>query len=97
VEILVDEKILGVEEMSRGEFHVYPNPTTDFVIVTIPEEIQGNLTATVMNLLGSVVKTGKYTHGDATIKIDFSSLPSGIYLLKLSDNTIVKTTKIIKN
>jgi subtilisin family serine protease len=97
VKILVDAKVLGVNEMSRGEFHVYPNPTTDFVIVSIPEEIKGNLTATVMNLLGAVVKTEKYTHADASVKIDFSSLPSGIYLLKLADNTVVKTIKIIKN
>jgi hypothetical protein len=96
VKILVDGKVLGVDEISRGEFHVYPNPTTDFVIVTIPEEIKGNLTATVMNLLGAVVKTQSFTKSDTSIKIDFSSLPSGIYLLKLADNTVVKTVKIIK-
>jgi hypothetical protein len=97
VPVLVSEKVLGVGEMSRGGFHVYPNPTTDFVIVSIPAEITGNLTATVMNLMGVVVKTEEYAHTDATMKIDFSSLPSGIYLLKLSDNTVVKTVKIIKN
>jgi hypothetical protein len=97
VPVLVNEKVLGIGEMNRGGFHVYPNPTTDFVIVSIPEEIKGNLTATVMNLLGAVVKTEKYTLADASVKIDFSDLPSGIYLLKLSDNKIVKTVKIIKN
>jgi hypothetical protein len=97
VKILVDAKVLGVDEISRGEFHVYPNPTTDYVIITIPDEIKGNLTATVMNLLGSVVKSETYTRNDATIKIDFNTLPSGIYLLKLADNTVVKTVKIIKN
>jgi hypothetical protein len=97
VPVSVDELYLDVAEMSRAEFHVYPNPTTDFVFVTIPEEIKGNLTATVMNLFGAVVKTEKYTHAEASVKIDFSSLPSGIYLLKLADNTVVKTVKIIKN
>jgi hypothetical protein len=97
VPVHVDDMYLDVKEMNRDEFHVYPNPTTDFVFVTIPGDIKGNLTATVMNLLGAVVKTEKYTHAEASAKIDFSTLPSGIYLLKLSDNTVVKTVKIIKN
>jgi len=97
VPVRVDELYTDVKDLNRDEFHVYPNPTTDFVFVTIPAEIKGNLTATVMNLLGAVVKTEKYTHAEASAKIDFSSLPSGIYLLKLADNTVVKTMKIIKN
>ena len=97
VPVHVDDMYLDVKEMNRDEFHVYPNPTTDFVFVTIPGDIKGNLTTTVMNLLGAVVKTEKYTHAEASVKIDFSSLPTGIYLLKLSDNTVVKTVKIIKN
>jgi hypothetical protein len=97
VPVSVDELYLDVKEINRDEFHVYPNPTTDFVIVTIPEEIKGNITATVLNLFGAVVKTEKYTHAEASVKIDFSSLPSGIYLLKLTDNSVVKTVKVIKN
>ena len=96
VQVLVSDRLTGIEQESRGEFHVYPNPTTDFVLISIPGDMKGNLTATVMNMMGAVVKTEKYTHNDTSVKIDLSSLPAGIYLLKLADNTVIKTSKIIK-
>jgi hypothetical protein len=96
VQVLVDENMLGTAEKGMELFSVYPNPTADFVVVNIPIEIRDNFTVTVMNTSGVAVKTQKFTHANSSVQVDFSKQPAGIYMLKLSDNKTVKTSKIIK-
>ena len=97
VQVLVDEKLLGVEQKGiMDEFIVYPNPTTDFVVVNIPVEITSEFNVTVMNTMGMTVKNEKFAKGNPSVQIDFCKLPAGVYMLKLADNKTVKTSKIIK-
>ena len=73
----LESVITGLTDNSQKDLIVYPNPTTGLVTV-------GNASAmniTVYNVTGSqVVKAEKNV-----TQIDLSNFPSGIYLVKFSD------------
>ncbi len=73
----------------RG-FEVNPNPATDII------RIQSTFTSATLNLYnlsGVLVKTQQWNAGTV---ISLSALPSGIYLLKLSDGKKSEQTYLIK-
>lgn len=80
---------------------VYPNPTTDFLLLKIEDDAQAEYTANLYNTNGTILKSiqieGKET------RIDMSSLVIATYFLKIvssqnaSSSKELKTFKIIKN
>jgi hypothetical protein len=48
---------------------------------------------TVFSLLGNVVKTINFNEGSTTNTVDLSDLTTGLYLVKLSSNSLEKTVK----
>ena len=74
----------------------YPNPTTDHIILALKD---GNLTGVsyaMYDLLGRFVSKG--TVAKAETKITMKSVPIGVYILRVHQNSkALKTFKIIKN
>jgi hypothetical protein len=74
----------------------YPNPTTEFIILSLKD---GNLTGVsyaMYDLLGRFVSKGAVTQAET--KIAMKNLPIGTYVLKVDQNNqALKTFKIIKN
>ena len=74
----------------------YPNPTTEFIILSLKD---GNLTGVsyaMYDLLGRFVSKGTVTQSET--KIVMKNLPIGVYMLKVDQNNqALKTFKIIKN
>ena len=70
----------------------FPNPTSSHVVVETNFSDFSELS--IISMDGKLVKTGKFDYQP----VDFTDLPSGAYLLRLStaDNQILKTVKIIK-
>lgn len=66
-----------------GSFHIYPNPTSDFLNIQItapdfqPSQYQ------IVNVVGQVVQ-----HGKDWQRIDVSGLESGIYFIRLVDKSL---------
>lgn len=90
--ILRDETALSV----AGNFDlaemvsVYPNPTSDFVELNLPSDIEVN-SVQLFDLLGKKI--------DVTLnnnKIDLSSYAEGVYMLNIETNQGKLTKKIIK-
>ena len=75
---------------------VYPNPTTDFLILNVPE-IEENYTYQVTDINGKQLNTGPINNTQTSI--DFSSYVIGIYFIKLvgQANSNIKTFQVIKN
>jgi hypothetical protein len=77
-------------------FSVYPNPTTDFLILKFEHQDNVNANYQLYNINGSLIKTGKISIGET--KIEVVDLSNSIYILKVMLNgKSVKTFKIIKN
>jgi hypothetical protein len=74
----------------------YPNPTTDFIILSLKDANLTGLSYTMYDLLGRLVNKG--TVATFETKIGMKGLPIGVYILRVQQNNKkMKTFKIIKN
>lgn len=69
---------------------IYPNPTTDILHIEAPT----NLRYRLMNMLGTIVQQGVLQAGNTSISV--APLPSGIYMLELSNTETQIVRKIVK-
>ncbi|MBL7918269.1 MAG: T9SS type A sorting domain-containing protein, partial [Bacteroidia bacterium] len=75
---------------------VYPNPTSNFLTLSISHYTTENFSFVVMGIDGRIISTGEIT-GNETI-ISMESLASGQYLVNINSNSrLVKSFKVIKN
>jgi hypothetical protein len=65
---------------------IYPNPTTDQVLVEIPETYIGqNLSVRILDMQGRVVSATSLT-ATGTVALKTSQLEKGLYLVETSTN-----------
>lgn len=85
------EEILSIQENQLSETKIYPNPAKDIVHINLPADTQ-------VYKSGLFDMTGKMINNihliDNTLNI--SSLPEGIYLLKIETSKGVLTRKIVR-
>ena len=84
------------ETISNIESNIYPNPTTDFLMLNVPE-IEENYIYQVTDINGKQLNTGPINNIQTSL--DFSSYVVGTYFIKLSGqaNSNIKTFQVIKN
>ncbi|PHS64804.1 MAG: hypothetical protein COB12_07765 [Flavobacterium sp.] len=70
---------LSINEYSNTNINIYPNPTSDKII--IPNEFVTN-EYSIYSLTGELIKSGKLN----TNEIQIAELNAGIYILKIRDN-----------
>lgn len=77
-------------------FLVYPNPTTDFIMLRVENYSTENLTYLLYDVNGKSIENKKMENRESTIPME--SLATGTYFLKVTEgNKDIKTFKIIKN
>jgi len=76
-------------ENNISNLKVYPNPAT--TIVNITSDGYAAQTVEIYNVLGKKVATTKVNHD----QINVSSLPKGVYMLKISEEGKTATRKIV--
>lgn len=81
--------VLSLNELSKNDFEIYPNPFSDFIFIKSNKVIDENIE--IINSVGQTILKKKIT----SPKIDLSTLNKGVYYLKLSSKN--NTFKIIKN
>ncbi|WP_294818849.1 S8 family peptidase [uncultured Flavobacterium sp.] len=84
--------MLGTPSVGKATFAVYPNPVQDRLTLT-PEGFSGNALTEVYNSLGQLVIKQNV---DGAMQIDFSSLSTGIYTVKVSDGDKTAVKRVIK-
>lgn len=88
ISALTGNELIGVSLVA-----VYPNPTSDILVLNT-----GDLTDAsyrIIDMEGKTISTGKANDGET--KIDFSTLPIGVYHLSVySKESAQKTFRIIK-
>ncbi|MDD3321404.1 MAG: T9SS type A sorting domain-containing protein [Paludibacter sp.] len=74
---------------------MYPNHIIDKAEILLDRTYE-NIAVSVESLSGSSLKTNVYS-GQNKLKLDLSSLPKGLYLIKIkTDNNLISTSKIVK-
>ena len=70
----------SIDDVGESAISLYPNPATDKVTLTISEQGEVN----VMDVTGRMVMKQSVSVGDNTL--DVSSLPNGLYYLKMGSH-----------
>lgn len=83
-------QVLGVSELEKENVKIYPNPTTDFIYVTLHSKSKIE-EAEIFDTAGRLILKTKLD----TEKLDLRSLPAGIYMISFR-NSDLKPVKIIK-
>jgi len=78
-----------------NEFVIYPNPTTEFVEITIPNINLENVSATLYNTLHQKVSEKTYPLNGNKIRVSLNHAPAGMYYIRLDLESPVNF-KIIK-
>ncbi|MCB9081206.1 MAG: T9SS type A sorting domain-containing protein [Lewinellaceae bacterium] len=74
------------ERLLENSVSVFPNPTTDAVLVRFGEPTQGVLTLHLRDLWGRTVRQEVLDSGTLDYRMEMGALPSGIYLLEIHNN-----------
>lgn len=82
---------MSVEDLTKNEFKIYPNPAQDFINISGNKEISS---VQFYDLSGKLVKNHSLNSKQTNLNI--ASLPKGIYILKIISEGKVQAHKIIK-
>lgn len=85
--VLVDQA--GIVELGTELIEVYPNPTTDFVTLTL----EGAFDYMVYNVNGALVMSGK---GNGTETISLETVAAGEYIMQINVDGKVAAVRIVK-
>lgn len=81
----------------ENDVRIYPNPTNNIINISFPENIfSENLSIKIFNVLGELVYS-KFLIQSGITTIDLNNIPKGLYIIKLFDDQIHVTKKIIIN
>ncbi|MBU2939807.1 T9SS type A sorting domain-containing protein [Lacinutrix sp. C3R15] len=91
---LVGEEPLSVDSFNTSsEVKFYPNPVADRLTIKRTSTAINHIT--VINVLGTKVLHKLWDNGSTSTQVDVSSLPSGIYFIKLSNGSKHSITRKI--
>lgn len=92
-----DGKIIDVYALngtlSTNQFNLlakssaFPNPTDSVINITIPEQVNKSADIKIFSMAGKEVMSQKKYDDSNNIKLDVSSLASGIYIYKVENHT----------
>ncbi|MFT5917601.1 MAG: hypothetical protein ACI81T_004118 [Bacteroidia bacterium] len=78
------------------DYSIYPNPTNGPVTFDIELNRDAPVEIFIFNLQGKFVESRTVSGKELTEKFDFSTQPSGIYILKFRVGNEVRDKRIIK-
>ena len=96
---LFDPAELGVEEVVENEeITAYPNPAVDMLTIPFANK-EGNATINITDVTGKTVSTQQVNlTGVNTLKLDVTSIESGMYVFNVSyENGTTSTFNVVIN
>lgn len=80
---------VGIDEFSKMDISIYPNPASDVVMV----KAEGNYSYRIFDLAGNLVNASDDVVGVQVI--DIHALENGSYIVQISDGTSIESHKLI--
>lgn len=85
---------LNLEIFKKNTLSIFPNPTCDFINISIDNETLINSKIKIYNILGEIIYSKNSTTKDSKIKV--GNFSKGIYILSVEkDGTILKSKFIV--
>jgi hypothetical protein len=78
------------------QMNIYPNPVTDYLLVTLAQQDNKPVNINVINSVGQTVKSIRFQQISGSIKIPVKDLTEGIYVVEVNMGNKILTQKIIK-
>jgi len=89
---VINQQFTSVQQLAgNGSVSVYPNPATDYIVVSVKGVNPGELNATLTTITGNVVLQTTLSQTQNTISV--SEYPAGMYFLVLTDTSGNKWTE----
>ena len=89
-----DRGKIRAETNLRTQLVIYPNPVSHQLTIKLPSSYSENPTQIELyNSIGQLVLSNSYTK--TNIELSLSSLPKGLYILKIQNGEVMRTEKII--
>lgn len=85
----------GVDEISTGVAHVYPNPTNGEFRIMLPEGINAQLEISIMNSMGDEILSQRVWCENGMISQRFIINQSGLFLVKISGHQYSSSIKVL--
>ncbi|MEO6636784.1 MAG: T9SS type A sorting domain-containing protein, partial [Ginsengibacter sp.] len=85
--------VLLYHRNSFGSFVIFPNPANNYISISAPNNIAGNTLLTLYDALGK--KLFSKMMAGAADELNTSALPDGTYVLKIGNNNISVTRKVL--
>ncbi len=83
---------LALNEFENSDFVFYPNPTSDFVTISLKNSTAKMATINVYDVLGKIIYTQK-PENKITQTIDLTSIKRGMYFVEVTTNNNLKVVK----
>ena len=79
------------------QFNLVPNPAHDYVTIQMNAPIRQNVNLAITSLSGQIVYRTQLSFSESRdqVTINTSKIPAGLYLVKISNNQVVYTEKLI--
>jgi hypothetical protein len=87
----IEDNILDPVKVS-----VFPNPTSEMINIGFDTPTDGEISISLLNTQGKLVKTGKIEPATTQKEINMQDLPAGIYYLRLTKGKLVNVYKVVK-
>ncbi|MEY3499099.1 MAG: putative adhesin [Bacteroidota bacterium] len=84
---------LAVNEFENGNFVFYPNPTSDFVTISLKNTSNSIANIAIYDVVGKLILTLKPNESITTETIDLTSVLPGIYFVEVTTDTNLKVVK----
>ncbi len=85
--------ITGLENLSNAKLEIYPNPVTTERVQLVVAEPLSDAELRLFTSHGVLIRSESLKQGQQSI--DVSTLPNGIYILKIGDSTNLTTRKVV--
>lgn len=84
---------LGIDDLSKSEFKIFPNPTSDFINVHLEES--GDTKVSIIDGIGNIIRKQNFVENEFSVNV--MNLNKNVYFIKLEREGKVLTRKFIKN
>ena len=84
---------LAVDQFENGNFVFYPNPTSDFVTISLKDTEKSISSIVVYDVVGKLILERKPNTSIATETVNLSSVNPGIYFIEVTTDTNLKVVK----
>ena len=91
-----DNCYLGENSISHNqiEINIYPNPTTGKFYISV-KGLRNEASLNIIDVTGKVILNETLSSETTTKQVDFSTLPKGIYAVKVVSGDVVKISRIV--